>query len=222
MKRFACTILVLLAASCVEPRIVPIRATRGVASDARARRVDSRPAVDDSVAGANVLATRESADARTAVAAPEAARVPPADSATAPNPSPATCTPSPARVAVTSIPLARGPGPARQPDPVGVADHEMLPVWDDSLGPRPAAVVLAWGENEIVLNLYDPPRATPQQIEFSLDGGPWVAARYGRVIVPDLGVGTYQVRCVAYPANGRSWVMKPLILERTATGWRTK
>ena len=125
------------------------------------------------------------------------------------------------RVAVGSTELVRGEGAAPQPAPSAVAGHPMLPVWDDALGARPAGVKLCWGESELVLNLYDPPRSTPQQLEFSLDGGPWVAARYGRVVVPDLGIGTYQVRCVAYPARGTSWVMEPVLIERTARGWRT-
>lgn len=118
--------------------------------------------------------------------------------------------------------LVRGPGPAPNPAAEPVKGHAVLPVWDDAIGPRPPAVSLVWGQSAIALNLYEPPHATPMQVEFSLDGGPWLAARYGRVMVPDLGVGSYQVRCVAFPSRGKTWVMEPIVLERTATGWRTK
>ncbi len=179
----------------------------------------ARTAKSDAVGPAPAAPSAQGAPARSDP--PPAPAPPQTPKAADPKPAP----PAPAKavpVQTTPGPLVRGTGPAPNPAPEPVAGHAMLPVWDDATGPRPRAVSLVWGTSEACLNLYDPPRATPMQVEFSLDGGPWLAARYGRVVVPDLGVGTYQIRCVAFPAQGKSWVMKPVVLERTADGWRLK
>ena len=229
-------ILALLVASCTTTDDAPqSRAPQRSDGASRAAPATRRRMPDDA-ASASIPAVTAEPIPVSAVATSPVPDAPVAQTPAAPEapptvlpveePTPAPAPPAPSvppagPVVLGDVTLVRGDGAAPQPAAVDVAGHEMLPVWDDASGPRPPAVRLSWDASELVLNLYDRPRATPTQIEFSLDGGPWAVARYGRVIVPDLGPGTYQVRCVAYPPAGRSWVMDPVLLERTANGWRT-
>jgi len=124
-----------------------------------------------------------------------------------------------------SIGLVRGTAAALKPAPEPVAGRALAPVftgaevYDDAADTfTPAPVALVWDdEDEFVPSFYEngPDGAVPMHMEFSLDGGPWVAVRYGKVTIPDQGEGDYQVRMVLFPTNGTSSiVLEPLVLKR--------
>jgi hypothetical protein len=124
-----------------------------------------------------------------------------------------------------TIPLVRGTGPALNPAPETVAGRALSPVFTgvENIQPdsdifEPAPVSIAWdGQDEFVPSLFESTAdgAVPQHMEFSLDGGAWVAARYGKITVPDQGEGDYQIRMVIFPTNGTLSVpLTPLVVKR--------
>lgn len=86
------------------------------------------------------------------------------------------------------------------PAPASVEGHFRLAAGEVGA----ASVTLAWPGGQNALNLWEYGR--PQQVELSLDGGPWLAARSGIVSVPPLAAGRHVVRVVAWPETGTSTV----------------
>lgn len=108
--------------------------------------------------------------------------------------------------------LVRGLGAQEQVAPQSVAGRAFLPA--DPLV-RTSAVLAAGDNFALPFMLYDNTTAgpIPQELEFSLDGGPWLVTRSGRIVVdgPD---GDYQVRVVSWPASGESHPWPPMLLTR--------
>jgi len=125
-----------------------------------------------------------------------------------------------------TIPLVRGTAAALKPVPEPVAGRALAPVftgvetYDDAADTfSPAPIALAWdGEDEFVPSFFESTAdgPVPMHMEFSLDGGPWVSARYGKITVPDQGEGDYQIRMVLFPTNGTTSIpLEPLVVKRT-------
>lgn len=89
------------------------------------------------------------------------------------------------------------------PAPASVEGHFRLPVGDSRL-----SVTLATPAGQEELRLWA--NGVPQQVELSLDGGPWLAARSGVVSVPPLAAGRHVVRVVAWPEAGTSTIYAPV------------
>lgn len=104
------------------------------------------------------------------------------------------------------------PGGVANPAAAPVEGHAVV-LWD---GISRTSPTLVYGDSSLVLNLYENTASgpVPMQVEYSLNGGPWLASR-GSVYVPlTLADGTYQIRVVSWPSSGTSMPWPPVYVRR--------